>query len=401
MSNLPPLIFDSSGPVATPPAILQEQLINLVTADVPGYTAALPASLIEDVSSTDVGALTIVDQARVDAVNNVSPYSANPYVLLLQGYQFGIPQATLTNGSADVVFTGTPGFTIPAGWIVGDGTNQYLVQAPGSIVGSGGSTPQTTVVCTNSNVFAIPANSITTLITQPPTGVSLSVTNPQAGVPAAAQETTEAYRSRILTAYQQTASGVNTMLKTLLLAVSGVSPRLVSVLQQGIYWEVICGGGDVYEVAYAIYQGVSNIGLLTGSTIDTGRDVQVSIYDAPDTYNVIFVNPPQQVVTVAVTWNTTLPNFTSGAAVNQYIIPAVQAYINSIVVGQPINLLVLNESVQSAVVPVLATSNLTTLEFVITINGVVHNPTAGTWIIPSDPESYFQVSSTGVTSVQG
>jgi hypothetical protein len=40
-------------------------------------------------------------------------------------------------------------------------------------------------------------------------------------------------------------------------------------------------------------------------------------------------------------------------------------------------------------------------EFVVTIDGVVVEPTAGTSVIPSDPESYFFVSPTGVTSVQG
>jgi len=79
---------------------------------------------------------------------------------------------------------------------------------------------------------------------------------------------------------------------------------------------------------------------------------------------------------------------------------AVQSYINGITVGQPINLLVLQEVVQTAIASVLDPINLTTLQFVVTINGSVASPTAGTSIIPSEPESSFFVSPTGVTSVQ-
>lgn len=396
-----PLNFDSSGPVASTPQAILAAYLALVETYAPGYTANLPGALVEDLSSTGLGGIITIDQARVDSVNNVSPYSANAYVLTLQGYALGLPQGTPTNGQVDVVFSGTPGFAIPAGWVITDGTNQYAVAAPGTIVGSGGTAPQCTAIATNSNVFAIPAGSVNQLVTQPPVGVALSVTNPQDGIEAQSAETTQAFRARILDGQKVAISGANTYLKTLVKAVPGVVPRLVSVIQNGEKWTVVAGGGDVYAVGYAIYQGVSSIGLLAGSSIDSGRNVNVSIYDAPDTYNVVFVNPPAQVVTVAVVWNTTLPNFTSGAAVNQYIIQAVQAYINGITVGQPINLLELNQTIQGAVTPVLDPINLTTLQYVVTINGVEQGPTAGTSIIPSDPESYFSISPSGATSVQG
>ena len=99
-----PLNFDSSGPVASTPSAIQAALIALVTQMAPGYTANLPGALIEDLSSTDVGAIITLDQARVDAVNSVTPYAANPFILLQQGLMFGLPQNTATNGQADVVF---------------------------------------------------------------------------------------------------------------------------------------------------------------------------------------------------------------------------------------------------------------------------------------------------------
>ena len=126
----------------------------------------------------------------------------------------------------------------------------------------------------------------------------------------------------------------------------------------------------------------------------------VSIFDAPNTYSIVFVNPPQQVVTVAATWNTTLSNFTAGASVNQLMSLAGTSYINSIPVGQPINLMAMTNQIQAAVAPVLAPINLTTLTYVVTINSVVTAPTAGTSVIPGDAESYFYCSPTGFVSVQ-
>jgi hypothetical protein len=211
----------------------------------------------------------------------------------------------------------------------------------------------------------------------------------------------EAYRSRVLEAFAVSIQGTLSYLKTLLLALPGVSPRLVSVRQSGSSWQVICGGGDPFQIAGAIYAGVSQIGLLAGSSISSLRNVTVSIYDAPDTYTIVYVSPPQQTVTVAVTWNTTLANFTASALVNQYIVGAVQAYTNSILVGQPINLLMMTEQIQLAIAPVLAPNNLTTLQFAVTINSVPVSPTAGTSVIASDPESSFYISASGATSVQG
>ena len=147
MSSSLPLLFTASGPIATPPATLLQNLLAAVEAQVPGYTANLPASLIDDISGTDVGALATIDQARVDAVNNVSPYGANPYILAMLGQQFGLPQGLAANGSAYVVFTGSPGYVIPAGFLVGDGTNQYAIQDGGTIA-TNGLSPSLYVVAT-------------------------------------------------------------------------------------------------------------------------------------------------------------------------------------------------------------------------------------------------------------
>jgi hypothetical protein len=399
MSGLP-LLFTASGPQATPPATLNAALIAGVAAEAPGYTASLPGLLISDLANTGTGALVVQDQARVDAVNSVTPYTANPFVLAAQGLVLGVPQGLSSNASVIEVFTGSPGYVIAPGFTVGDGTNQYVTQ-DGGTVGSGGTSQPIGFIATNSGMFAIPGGSVNQVITSVPGGFTLTVTNPVAGVPAESAETVEAYRARVLQGQQATCSGAPTMIKTLVSKVPGVQTRLLSVRVVGTLYEVICGGGDPLQVAGAIYQAVSTVGLLTGSTESSLRNVTATIFDAPDQYQVVYVNPPQQVVLIACTWNTNLPSFTASAAVDQLIVGAEAAYVNSVIVGQGINLLVLQEQVQAAVASVLDPVNLTTLQFAVTIDGTLTPPTAGTSVVPSDPESWFFCSPTGATSSQG
>ncbi|MBU9310857.1 baseplate J/gp47 family protein [Burkholderia multivorans] len=462
----------AAGPVATDPTKLRQNLIDGVAAEVPDYTANLPGSLIEDVASTDVGALTTIDQARVEAVNSVTPYGANAFVLAQLGAQFGVPQGTSANGNVYVVFTGPAGYVLPPGFVVGDGTNQYALQ-DGGVILSTGQSAQLYAVATNSGTFAIPANTVNQIITSLPSEYAglITVTNPQAGVSASSAESPQTYRGRVLQAGQVASVGTPAFLKTLLGKITGVQQRLVSINQVTGGWQIVCGGGDAYAVAAAILQGAGDIALLKGSqlgitgmtaanpvvvqtnlssgytagqtftvagatpsafnrtytvasvsgnsitttTNGTGfgtytggatfspnpRDVNVSLFQNPNTYNIPFVNPPQQVVTLAVTWNTTLPNFTAGSSVNQLAAPALQSYLNSIYAGQPINLNEMTATFLDAVSSVIDGPNVTTLSFAVTINGVTATPAAGTDIITSDPESYFFCSATGVTVSQG
>src|ERR1700761_7470267 len=103
-----PVVITAAGVQPTPPATLLAQLLAGVAAKNSGYTATLPASLIEDISSTDVGALVICDTARVETLNSISPYSANDFLLSQLGQIYigpGAAPAVPTNTSVYVEFT--------------------------------------------------------------------------------------------------------------------------------------------------------------------------------------------------------------------------------------------------------------------------------------------------------
>lgn len=270
-----PTVITADGLTPQTPAELRAQLIAIAVGLSPGLTTDLPGSLIEDVSSTDVGALIVADQARVDLVNSLTPYGANEQLLIQLGNVYGVPKGVGFNTSADVVFSGPPGFLVAQGFVVSDGTHQYIVQ-DGGIINSSGVSPSLFVVASDEGSWAVPQNSITQLVTSLPPNVVVTVTNPSTGVPSQSAQSEEDYRAQVLLAGQAIATGMATTLRKLLGNVAGVQKRLVSIRQGTGTWEILVGGGDPYEVAYAIFSALFDISTLTGSTLHVTNITQAN-----------------------------------------------------------------------------------------------------------------------------
>ena len=472
MSDTFPTIVTAAGLVPQSPTEIRNALLALVQADQPGYTANLPGSLIEDISSTDTFAILLSDQAKVELVNSLTPYGANAFLLRQLGNIYGVTLGEGSTTSVNVVFTGTPGYLIPAGFTVSDTVYQYIVRS-GGVIGAGGTSSPIYALASIQGSWAVPADSVTQLITSIPAGVVLTVNNPTDGIPGTSAQTEAEYRAQVLQAGLAVSQGMPTALRTSLQKVSGVQARLISVRQRGDGWQIIVGGGDPYEVAYAIFQGLFDISSLVGSimvvtditqdnpgvvttelnhgysdgddvtfadvvgmtqvndntytvtvidektfSIDadtTGfsayvsggvlmpnsRNVEVSVYDYPDTYLIKFIQPPQQIVDIVLEWNTTSTNLVSAAAVQQLGAPAIAGYINSIVVGQPINVFEMQAVFQEAVVSLIPTPQLSRMVFTVSINGVSSPPISGTGLIEGDPESYFYTDTTHIDIQQG
>jgi hypothetical protein len=266
-----PVVIGPTGRLPTPPAVLNAEIIANATAQAPGLTI-LPAGLIEDVSSTSTGAATLIDQAVTETIASLSPYGANAYLLTELGQIYlgqGSTNIPATNTSVYVVFSGTVNFPIGPGFIVSDGTNQYALTV-GGIVGQAGFSQPIFAQALLAGSFAVPANTVTTIVTSIPTGVVLTVTNPAAGTPATAAQTEAQYRAQVLQAGLVGAVGMPFYLKTLLQAVPGVVATLISIRSQpGPLWEIIVGGtGDPFAIGNAIFQGVgAALNQLVGSTL--------------------------------------------------------------------------------------------------------------------------------------
>jgi hypothetical protein len=261
-----PLTITSAGIQPQSPADLQARLTDYVETVDPGYTNNLPGLLIEDISSTAVAGVALCDQAWVDLGNSIAPLTANPYLLNQLGQIYGPVPGQPTNTSVFVQISGPAGFVIPIGFTVGDGTYQYIIQNGGIIATNGQSAPLFAIASVPGS-WSVPANSVTTIVTTLPTGISLTVTNPQTGTPGLITgETEQSFRGRVVQAGLATCQGAPNLTRTLLAEVSGVQPNLIGIRQNSGLWEMIVGGGDPYEVAYAIYQGLgAGIGALTPS----------------------------------------------------------------------------------------------------------------------------------------
>lgn len=396
-----PVIMGSSGAQPTPPATIRNQLIAQVASQVPDYTSNLPASLIEDVSSTEVAGISAFDQGRVDFINSLTPFGVNAFLLQQLANVYGLTLGIPTNTSVLVVFSGTVGFVINNGFLVGDGTNVYQIQGGGPIGSGGTSSSLTAVAVNNTSAFAVPANTVTQLLTSFPSTVTLSVNNPTAGTPASATETLQSFRTRVLQAGLAASVGTTRYIKTLIGNVLGANSNLVSVQTASGGLRVVVGGSlDQYQVAYAIWQSVADISTLQ-THAHAGSDVSTSLIDYPDTYVVKYVAAAAQPVTMTATWNTVLTSFTGGAAFPQLVQAPLAAYFNALGIGGPINLIELTEIFQNAVENVLDVQYLTRLVFSVNVNGSSVSPGAGESFIAIDPEAYLTCLPSAITVVQG
>jgi hypothetical protein len=396
-----PVVVTAAGMQPQDPQDLRDQIQAAAVAQSPGITTNLPAILVEDFLSTAVPAVSLADQARVEQANSLTPYGANEALLSQLGTIYigeGAP-GKATNTSVLVVFSGTVGYTVPNGLLVGDGSNTYQVQTGGPISGGGSSAPMT-AIAVQPGSFGVPANTVVRVLTSVPGSVNLTVNNPTAGTPAGADETWSSFRTRVLQAGMAACVGGPRLIKTLVGAVPGVQKVSVQAATGGL--RVIVKGGDVYQVAFAILSAVDSPSSLVGH-VAGGTNVTVSLIDPPNTYAVEFVAAATQTVTMNVTWNTTATNFTGGGAFPSLVQPPLVAYINSIAIGQPINVLEMNEIFQTSVAKLLSADFLTRLVFGVSINGTPTAPGTGTYAITGDAESDFftAIDGSGISVTQG
>ena len=394
-----PTVMTIDGLQPQTPTSLHDQVVNGAILLDPGLTANLPGTLIEDIASTDTAALVLIDSARVETVNSVTPYGCNLFILNQLGQIYGVQQGVGSNTSVNVVFSGTAGYVIPQGVIVSDGTYQYVTQSAG-VINTGGTSDSIYCVATVSGTWAIPAGSVTTIVSSVPTGITLTVTNPNTGTPSTTDQTAEEYRTQVLNAGLVTCSGTPNAIKTSLARVAGVVPYLISIRQVSGLWEVIVKGGDPYAVANAIFQSCGDPNTLRGSTVSSTRNHSVTIYESPDSYVIVYVEPVEQTATVQINWKTSATNAVSNTAVQSLCYAPIKAYIESLGPGQPINEYELSYVFQESIASVVPTPLVTYIDIVVSINGTIVPPSTGTGIVQGDVEGFFIVPSNGVTTTK-
>lgn len=399
MSELP-IIMTQAGAQPTPPKTLLSNLISRVAAKVPGYTANLPPGLITDLAGTATGAIALIDQARVDLINSCSPYGANIPLLMQLGNIYGVQQGEGTNTSVYVVFSGLPGFPIPKGFTVSDGNNQYSVVRD-TVIPTSGQTAPVYCLATSEGSWAVPAGSVTQVITSVPNTQKVTCTNLTAGLPGAGEQSYASYRSQVMQSGMQTVQGTPTCFRTELEKVEGVQENLVSYRQAALgKWVAVVGGGDPFEVAYAVYKAVPDISVLTNDVSNPSgapvekKTVQISVY--PDTYTLPYVVPSSQNATVLITWNTASTTYIDPDGIAKAVQQPVADYVNAIAVGEPVNLFEIQDIFMQSVASLVSASLISMIQVQIGINGAIKPPDANSSLVYGDTYSYFSTSASQV-----
>ncbi|QIU88290.1 baseplate J/gp47 family protein [Yokenella regensburgei] len=395
MSDLP-IIMTEAGAQPTPPKTILASLISRVAAKVPGYTANLPPGLITDMAGTGTGGIALIDQARVDLINSCSPYGANIPLLMELGGIYGVPQGEGTNTSVYETFSGPPGFPIPKGFTVSDGNNQYAVVRD-TVIPSSGQTEPVYCLAISPGSWAVPEGTVTQIITSVPKDYNVTCTNLTTGLPGLEAQSYASYRAQVMQSGMSTAQGVPDFFRMMVQAVDGVQANLVSFRQPAAgKWVAVVGGGDPYEVAYAIYKAVPDISTLTNDVSNpSGAEVEkktVQIDSYPDSYQLPFVVPTSQAASVFITWNTASTKYIDPAGMSKAVQQNVVDYINGIAVGQPINILQIQEIFLESVQGLVPPSLVSMIDIQVGINGTIVPPETGSSLVYGDTYSYFTTS---------
>ncbi|EDI8785363.1 hypothetical protein VQZ80_002345 [Salmonella enterica] len=183
--------------------------------------------------------------------------------------------------------------------------------------------------------------------------------------------------------------------------VYGVQENLISYRQATLgRWVAVVGGGDPYEVAYAIYKAVPDISILTNDVSNpSGAQVEkktIAITVYPDVYQVPFVVPSSQNATILITWNTASTTYIDPDGIAKAVQQNIAGYINAIAVGQPINIFEVQDIFLSSVSGLVAPSLVSMIDIQVGINGKIVPPATDSSLVYGDTYAYFSTSSSQI-----
>lgn len=300
MTNVPPITFTSTGPVApTEAAIFAGRMAD--------YQEAFGGSLNESLATAQ-GQLVTSDTAVIGAtndqflniVNQIDPANADGTMQDALGRIYNLTRIAATSTLVTATCTGASGTVIPLGALA-RATDGTIYQSTGSVTISSTGTAQLEFQAVTTGPIACPAGALNTIYRVIPGWDS--ITNASDGVAGRNVETRAEFETRRQATIAANSNGMLQSVRGKVLNVPGVvdcyayendtaSPvtyRGVSVAAKSIY---ICAyGGTDADVAQAIYSKKMPGCGCTGSTTVAVEDRSEG-YTAPyPTYNVSFQRP--------------------------------------------------------------------------------------------------------------
>lgn len=277
---------------------IREDLQNKAFETVKDFSN-LPSSIQNNLIDESAIIVNEFEDMIANLMNGISPAYANDFIIEQLGSAFGIKRKDKAKQNVMLEFEGLAGVIIPSGTQVGSADGQYTFSTTtqGIIKADGKATINAEAEDYYDKI--IDANTLNVMITDI-LNVN-SANNPNSSSEPILEENFSDYRARVQNRMQANRNGTMATLYDNLLNVKGVSSRLItyrldSKLIDGARLntlEIVCGGGDDYEVAEAIFNSI----LMTESLIsepsgnDTKRTIKKNVVFNEIEFPISFTRP--------------------------------------------------------------------------------------------------------------
>lgn len=353
--------FQAEGYTKRTASEVRTDLQNWMTANNTSYRQQ-NADIQNNLLDTGVVQILELENLCGDLANGYAPTYANDFMWNLLAQSLGLTYKSSTQSSVTLKFTGNAGTYIPAGTT----TNGGFATQESIILGTTGEGYVNAYSDTTAEFAAGEINTITTTIS---TGVT--VTNPSASMPAKDETSLEELKLASQRKLRNARITNCDYCKANLLQLDGTQERLIGfaireVASQASI-EVVCGGGDIDEVANVIFNSflVPSRFVSTPSDSDTNRTIThtLSYYNSPFTVKWTLPKALNLNIELALKLQEVVINTQNFQSILQ---TQLENEINTRNVGTPLNKALLNDMVYDIIASLgIDTYKISTVEWTI------------------------------------
>lgn len=379
--------FSQNGWQPPTPQELRQDLEDFLKVNVPNYTAR-PADILSNLmdGGTAFGMWFVLQLQSF--FNGYAPSYGDDFSFELRASEQGLRKKSSYGSVVDVQFTAPPYTIIPESTpITGNGLPTFVTLETITIGTSGSIITQ--AYCDTKQIPEIGIGQLNQL------GISLenvAVTNTSTPTQPQEDESMGDFVKRCQLAWSSARGGSVSYLLTKLLEIEGVVQRAVKVQVNGDgTYEVLIDGGDPLDIAWAMFNGggiLPNVFVSNPSQSQTSRTITQDLILNTQSIPYKFTRPLQ----VNISLNVSLPlkGITlNNTGVTQSTQEAMENFINSTTIGEPINQIALqNAFINAFVASGAEATNVRATNITFTINNITGG---GSTPITFDSEGYLQL----------
>lgn len=290
--------LEATGYVKRTALEIQEALIEKLQQVCPEFQHQ-PADIQSNLLDAAVQPLMEYENLMAECINSFAPGAGSEFIFRQLASAMGLIPKSEKKATVLLTFTGPIGTIIPQDCKVSDGNGHTFSTVEAIILPLNGSK---SVEATADTLDLLAAGTLTNILTSVPQGVQC--TNQSQSEAYTDEETFAELKARAQARIRSARFGGVDYATSLLASVEGVEPRQIAFFSkevdssqagkrvQGI--EAVVGGGDIYEVAYALARSfleTQKLVSVPSGLGDQGRTIVVPITYASCTREVRFTRP--------------------------------------------------------------------------------------------------------------